>query len=113
MTELSGKVALITGASRGIGRGIALELASAGCDIMLTARDGKALEGVAEEIRALGRQAAIHAADLTADTEPRRAGRRADTAISAVSISWSTMPARQSAAAFLPKASRNGATRST
>lgn len=70
MTELSGKVALITGASRGIGRGIAIELASAGCDIMLTARNGNALEGVAEEIRALGRQAAIHAADLTADTEP-------------------------------------------
>ncbi len=70
MTELADKVALITGASRGIGRGIALALASAGCDIMLTARNGKALEGVAEEIRALGRQAAIHAADLTAGTEP-------------------------------------------
>src|SRR6202142_419159 len=37
---------------------------------MLTARNGKALEGVAEEIRALGRKAALHAADLTADTEP-------------------------------------------
>jgi 3-oxoacyl-[acyl-carrier protein] reductase len=70
VTELADKVALITGASRGIGRGIALELASAGCDIMLTARNGTALEGVAEEIRALGRQAAIHAADLTAGTEP-------------------------------------------
>jgi 3-oxoacyl-[acyl-carrier protein] reductase len=70
VTELSDKVALITGASRGIGRGIALALASAGCDIMLTARNGTALEGVAEEIRALGRQAAIHAADLTAGTEP-------------------------------------------
>ncbi|HJY16277.1 MAG TPA: SDR family NAD(P)-dependent oxidoreductase, partial [Xanthobacteraceae bacterium] len=70
MTELAGKVALITGASRGIGRAIALELASAGCDIMLTARNGTALEGVAEEIRALGRKAAVHAVDLTAETEP-------------------------------------------
>ena len=70
MTELSGKVALITGASRGIGRGIALELASAGCGIMLTARNGKALEGAAEEIRALGRKAAVHAVDLTAETGP-------------------------------------------
>ena len=68
--ELAGKVALITGASRGIGRGIALELASAGCDVMLAARNGKALEGVAQEIRALGRKAAIHAADLTAGAEP-------------------------------------------
>ncbi len=68
--ELAGKVALITGASRGIGRGIALELASAGCDIMLTARDAKALEAAAQDIRARGRKAAIHAADLTADTGP-------------------------------------------
>jgi 3-oxoacyl-[acyl-carrier protein] reductase len=70
VTGLSDNVALVTGASRGIGRAIALELASAGCDIMLTARNGTALEGVAEEIRALGRKAAVHAVDLTAETEP-------------------------------------------
>jgi 3-oxoacyl-[acyl-carrier protein] reductase len=70
VAELDGKVALITGASRGIGRGIALELASAGCDVMLTARDRTALESAAEAVRALGRKAAIHAADLTASTEP-------------------------------------------
>jgi len=68
--DLAGKVALITGSSRGIGRGIALELASAGCDVMLAARDGAALEAVARDIRARGRKAEIHAADLTADTEP-------------------------------------------
>jgi len=67
--ELAGKVALVTGASRGIGRGIALELASAGCDVMLAARDRDALENVAREVRALGRRAAIHAADLTASGE--------------------------------------------
>ena len=71
-TELAGKVALITGSSRGIGRGIALELASAGCDVMLTGRDAKALESVAAEVRALGRKAAVHAADLTAGAEPAR-----------------------------------------
>jgi NAD(P)-dependent dehydrogenase (short-subunit alcohol dehydrogenase family) len=70
MDELAGKVALITGASRGIGKGIALELASAGCDLMLTARDTKAIEGVAAEARKLGRKAAIHSADLTASGEP-------------------------------------------
>ena len=70
MHDLTGKVALITGASRGIGRGIALELASAGCDVLLTARDAKALQGVASEARARGRKAAIHAADLTTSAEP-------------------------------------------
>lgn len=70
MDDLIGKVALITGASRGIGRGIALELASAGCDVMLTARDAKALQRVAAEVRALGRKAAVHVADLTTSTEP-------------------------------------------
>jgi NAD(P)-dependent dehydrogenase (short-subunit alcohol dehydrogenase family) len=68
--DLAGKVALITGASRGIGKGIALELAAAGCDLMPTGRDAKALEAVAGEISALGRKAAVHVADLTAAGEP-------------------------------------------
>ena len=71
-SELQGKVALITGASRGIGRGIALELAAAGCDLMLTARDRDALTGVADAARALGRKAEIHAADLTGQGAPEQ-----------------------------------------
>jgi 3-oxoacyl-[acyl-carrier protein] reductase len=44
---LTGKVALVTGSSRGIGRGIALALAAEGCDLMLTGRDEDALREVA------------------------------------------------------------------
>ena len=60
------QVALVTGASRGLGGAIALELAGMGCDLMLAARDGAALERVAETARGQGRKAAIHAADLAA-----------------------------------------------
>jgi 3-oxoacyl-[acyl-carrier protein] reductase len=69
-SDLADKVALITGSSRGIGRGIALELAAAGCDVMLTGRDSAALQSVADAIRPLGRKSAIHAADLTVEGEP-------------------------------------------
>jgi 3-oxoacyl-[acyl-carrier protein] reductase len=67
-----GKVALVTGASRGIGRAIALELAAGGCDLMLTARSRDALQAVAVEARGLGRRAEIHAADLAAAGETER-----------------------------------------
>ncbi len=72
MNALTDKVALVTGSSRGIGRSIALELAGAGCDVMLTARDAKTLDSVAAEIRALGRKAAVYAADLTLEAEPAK-----------------------------------------
>jgi 3-oxoacyl-[acyl-carrier protein] reductase len=68
--ELRGKVALVTGSSQGIGRGVALELARAGCDVVLTGRGEAKLKVVAAEIEALGRKAAIHSADLTTPAEP-------------------------------------------
>jgi len=68
--ELRGKVALVTGSSQGIGRSIALELARAGCDVALTGRNEDNLKAVAAEVTALGRKAAVHAADLTTDSEP-------------------------------------------
>ena len=70
--ELKDRVALVTGASRGIGKAIALELAGAGCDLLLTARDRDALGKVAEAIGQHGRKAEVHVADLTGKDEPAR-----------------------------------------
>jgi NAD(P)-dependent dehydrogenase (short-subunit alcohol dehydrogenase family) len=55
--SLEGKVALITGASRGIGRAAALAFAEAGADVALTSRKQEDLDKVADEIKALGRKA--------------------------------------------------------
>jgi 3-oxoacyl-[acyl-carrier protein] reductase len=61
---LSGKVALVTGSSRGIGRGIALALADEGCNVVLTGRDAGALEEVAAAARRTGVKAAPAVLDL-------------------------------------------------
>src|SRR2546428_267690 len=62
--ELTGKVALVTGSSRGIGRGVALTLAQEGCDLMLTGRDEAVLREVASDIEKRGRAAKYLAVDL-------------------------------------------------
>jgi 3-oxoacyl-[acyl-carrier protein] reductase len=67
---LKGKIALVTGSSRGIGAGTALALAVEGCDVMLTGRDVKALDEVAAAIRATGRRAAIATLDLRENDAP-------------------------------------------
>ncbi len=68
--EIQGKVALITGASRGIGRAIALELAQQGIKrLILVARDRQKLVEVANEIEAMGTETAIVALDLTQTIE--------------------------------------------
>ncbi|MBA7715313.1 NAD-dependent glycerol dehydrogenase [subsurface metagenome] len=54
--SLEGKVALVTGGSRGIGRAIALTFADAGADVVISSRKLPDLEGVANEIRARGRK---------------------------------------------------------
>jgi len=62
---LAGKIALVTGASRGIGLAIAQRLAALGCDVSLSARDAKRLEAAAAEIRRQGVRACSIPADLT------------------------------------------------
>jgi NAD(P)-dependent dehydrogenase (short-subunit alcohol dehydrogenase family) len=54
---LSGRMALVTGAARGLGRAISLALAHAGADVALGLRDIKADSGLASEIRTMGRKA--------------------------------------------------------
>ncbi|NKQ51530.1 glucose 1-dehydrogenase [Amycolatopsis sp. K13G38] len=55
--DLSGKVALVTGGSRGLGRAIVLGLAAAGADVVIASRKLDACEAVAREVETLGRRA--------------------------------------------------------
>ncbi|HTO67048.1 MAG TPA: 3-oxoacyl-ACP reductase FabG [Bradyrhizobium sp.] len=63
--ELTGRVAIVTGAGRNIGRAIALALAGAGASILVNARSNRAeAESVAKEIIAAGGQALVHIGDV-------------------------------------------------
>lgn len=68
-----GKVAAVTGASRGIGRAICLALAKEGADIALLGVSTEAAEAVAEEIRALGVRARVYACNVADETEVKAA----------------------------------------
>ncbi len=64
--DLAGRVALVTGASRGIGRAIALALAGAGADVVVNCRErGRSAEETADAIRTKGRRALAIAADVS------------------------------------------------
>jgi len=67
---LVGKVALVTGSSRGIGRGVAEALAKEGCDVVLHGRDQAALSEVAAAVVRFGRKAVVEANDLTQPASP-------------------------------------------
>jgi NAD(P)-dependent dehydrogenase (short-subunit alcohol dehydrogenase family) len=64
-SPLAGRLALVTGASRGIGAATAEALAAAGAHVVLTARDARALEAIEDRIHAAGGHATIAPMDLT------------------------------------------------
>src|SRR5437773_8890260 len=71
MSDLSGKTALVTGASRGIGRASALALAEAGAQVLVHyGRGAKEAEAVVAEIRSAGGRAIVIAADLATPEGP-------------------------------------------
>lgn len=65
MFDLTGKVALVTGASRGLGWGMAQSLAKAGATVVLNARDPAALEGRLGELKAMGLKGEVAAFDVS------------------------------------------------
>src|SRR3954451_16337692 len=67
--RVDGKVAIVTGAGRGIGAASALALAEAGADVLLAARTKEQLEDVAGQVRALGRRAVVATADVNENAE--------------------------------------------
>jgi 7-alpha-hydroxysteroid dehydrogenase len=74
---LPGQVAVVTGAGKGIGRGIALCLAEAGADVALAARNEKELTEVAERIEELGRRALAVPTDVTEEGALEKLAHRA------------------------------------
>ena len=62
--NLAGRIALVTGASRGIGRAVALELARRGAHVIVLARTQGALEALDDEIRAVGSEATLVPCDI-------------------------------------------------
>ena len=92
---LAGRIALVTGASRGIGAATALELAAKGAHVVLTARKAKELEAVEEAIHAAGGSATIAPLDLTASDSIARLA-------AAITERWNRLDILVISAAMLP-----------
>jgi gluconate 5-dehydrogenase len=84
--NLNGRVALVTGTSRGLGQYFALALARAGADLVLTSRDQSTLANFEREIRALGRRCFSVALDVCNEDSIRSAIGEAEAAFGAIDI---------------------------
>src|SRR4051812_4444220 len=69
--DLSGRIALITGAAQGLGRAIALAVAEAGADVLLVDRNADGAAKTAAELEQLGRRGVPHSCDVSDPTQVR------------------------------------------
>jgi 3-oxoacyl-[acyl-carrier protein] reductase len=87
MTTLSGRIALVTGASRGIGKAIAIALAEAGADIAVNYRaQAQAAEAVCQTVRATGRKCIAVQADVSISADVDRLVSTTETQLGPVAI---------------------------
>jgi gluconate 5-dehydrogenase len=84
--DLEGKVALVTGASRGLGQGFARALAAAGGDLVLTARRSEDCELLADELRQSGRRVACLSLDVRDESSIRKMGEAAHAAFGKIDV---------------------------
>jgi len=84
--DFSGKLALITGSSRGLGKAMALSLSSAGASIALVARNEEKLRGVQKEIEDGGGKATLFLADVTSEVDVLRLESEVSSKLGRISI---------------------------
>jgi 3-oxoacyl-[acyl-carrier protein] reductase len=70
--DLAGRVAIVTGSGHGLGRAIALELATHGCNILLHGRDGARVEQTAQDLATLGVETTVYLGDVKDSETGRR-----------------------------------------